>query len=219
MLTNFKFKVLEKLLDLRESTSAKETIRKHWHQTAVFTDSPLMRRKKEVPKSKLLPGELSAVTFHVGCYKVRSAVRVYNVDEPGYSPHTETPASREDVEMIRKETEDGERLGIGFQSWRDRLRITNEISAKHSSDHNGEYTYLCRAAEARNYSWCERITAICSAKKNALTPDSKADLFVCNAYMGDSHGAESWYKLNPSGKIECLYLHDYNQEQDKERFH
>ena len=218
MLTNFKFKVLEKLFDLKESSSAKETIRKHWHQTAVFTDSPLMRRKKAVPKSKLLPGELSAETFHVGCYKVRSAVRVYNVDELGYCPENETPASLEDVEMIRRETDDGKMLGFGFQDWRDRLHVTHEISAKHSNNRSGEYTYLCRATEARNYYWCERITAICAAKKNALTPDNKAELFVCNTFIGDSHGAESWYKLSPSGKVERLYLHDYDADQDNARF-
>lgn len=193
-----------------------ETIRKYWSSLAVLTAYTKQNAVKEVPMHQLLPGELSAVIFKVGCYTVRSAQRVYNVYEPGYSPEMETPASAEDVKLVRKDTQNG--MGFGWFSWSNRLRVTHEISARHKSDLSGKFTYICRAAESRNHMWYETIEEICSAKKNLLDSDSKASLFIHHRYCGDSFGATTWYKLDPDGKIETLYLHDLNENQDDARF-
>ena len=66
-------------------------LNKHWSRAAIVTnfkvkEFPIGYTGKEVPKSELLKGELSAVTFEVGCYIVRFAKRVYNVHEYGYTP-------------------------------------------------------------------------------------------------------------------------------------
>ena len=102
--------------------------------------------------------------------------------------------------------------------WRDKLRVTHEISAKHNSWKSEEFIYICRAAEARNASWYENITHVCVAKKHALLSDKKANLFVCNSWTGSSFGSETWYKLSPKGEIKTLNLHDMNTEQDNMKF-
>ena len=66
-------------------------IQEHWRQTVVFTDALHIEPwewgeiGKKVLEGELLPGELSAVTFSVGCYTVRSAQRVYRVYGPIYA--------------------------------------------------------------------------------------------------------------------------------------
>jgi len=211
-------RLMYKLLDAKNVAFAQKTIRKHWSPTAVFLGAHHSEHGTPVPTSKLLPGELSAVTFRVGCYIVRSARRVYNIHEPGYSPDLETPASIEDVELVRKDTCGGNLVGMGFCSWRDRLRITHEISARHKFWEEDDFTYICRAAEARNASWYENISGICVAKKNILVPDSRASLFVCNSWTGSSFGSETWYKLSSYGKIKELHLHDLASGNDEKRF-
>ena len=183
MLSDIKFKLLFRLMDMNASPDTKRTIRQHWSQTAVFTGSkhPKFSSGKELPVSKLLPGELSASTFHIGCYTVRSSVRLYKVSEPGYSPDNEIPASPEDVERVRKDTNGEASLAFGFYSWHNDLRITHEISARHSSWEKDEFIYICRATQARNFSWSESISSICSAKKDIFVPDHKASLFICNS--------------------------------------
>lgn len=186
----------------------------------MFTGSkhPQFNSGKQVPESKLLLGELSATTFHVGCYTVRSSVRIYKVSEPSYIPDDEVPATQEEVERVRKDTNGGETLLLGFHSWWNDLRVTHEISARHSSWGKDEFTYICRAAQARNLSWSESISSICAAKEHPLLPDNRASLFVCNSYMGSSFGAETWYQLPPSGRIKQMHLHDLAENNDEARF-
>lgn len=51
---------------------------------AVFTDTwDFGVYDAKVPENGLLPGELSAVTFRVGCYIVRSALRAYRCHKVG----------------------------------------------------------------------------------------------------------------------------------------
>ena len=200
---------------------AKLTIRKHWKSSALFTGSLCPGQGQKVAEADLLPGELSAEIFRVGCYTVRSAQRIYQVCEPGYSPEQEIPASPEDMELVRKEDP---RLkftvstGIGFQSWRNRLRVTHEISARHQDNPSGAFTMICRAAESRNSTWSEHIGPICAAKEHIAVPDKRASLFVCSTYVGDSFSVDTWYKLDPAGEITTLSLHPYDSDIDKARF-
>lgn len=212
---------------MRSKLEAELTIRKHWKLSAAFTGSLHPGRGKKLTETELLPGELSAELFQVGCYTVRSAKRVYQVCEPGYSPEEERPASPEDVALVRKDMPPeiaDPRLSfimahsVCFQSWRDRLRVTHEISAKHQSSLDGSFTVICRAAESRSYTWSETIGMICVAKEHIAIPNGHASLFVCNTYMGDSFTADTWYKLDPTGKITTLSLHPYNSDIDKARF-
>lgn len=63
-------------------TESKGLIRKHWSSSVVFTDAwhPGIN-DQEYAEAELLPGELSAAVFTVGCYIVRTAKRVYRIPE------------------------------------------------------------------------------------------------------------------------------------------
>lgn len=204
------------------------TIRNHWSKAVVFTGSWEGKEGKEVPAERLLPSELSAVLFQVGCYTVRSAQRVYQICEPGYSPERETPASSEEVELVQKDiAHNANRLGLtvyggyGWSPWQNRLRVTHEISARHQDSPDSLFTVICRAAQSRDggISWSERITAVLTAKKHLAVPGKSASLFVCNRYVGSSFSSDTWYKLDPDGKTETLSLHPFNSDADKARFH
>ena len=190
-------------------------IRKHWGQNTVFTDAWNTDRFaeyeqvqgaefRELTEEELLPGELSAVTFRVGCYIVRKALRVYNIHGPVYSPKLETPAKETDVALVRKDlnldTGRIARLGL-YPSWKDRLRVTREISARHCDSPSSSFTYICRAAEARDLRWCEIIGPIYTAKASASIPDEYASLLVCLTFVGSSHTDDTWYKFDPTGKL------------------
>ena len=206
---------------------AKLTIRKHWKSSAVFTGSLCPGQGQKVAEADLLPGELSAEVFRVGCYTVRSAQRIYQIYEPGYSPEEEVPASAEDMELVRKDIVPVNvdprlnvtmSIGVGVQSWRNRLRVTNEISARHQDNPNGAFTMIRRAAESRNSTWSEHIGPVMTAKEHIAIPDKHASLFVCNTYVGDSFSVDTWNKLDPAGEITTLSLHPYDSENDKSRF-
>lgn len=194
-------------MDVRNEDRA--MIQELWKDTVVFTDARHIQVwewgeiGEEVPGNELLPGELSAATFSVGCYTIRSAQRVYRIYEPGYSPEMETPANQEETELVRKDVRPMGMAGTGFLSsaWCDKLRVTHEISARHNDAPEGKFTYICRAAEARNARWKEHISAIYSVKESEFIPNEYASLLVCLTFAGDSHSFGTWYKLDPTGKI------------------
>lgn len=196
------------VMDVRDEDRA--TIQKHWKDTAVFTDALHIEPwewgeiGKKVPEGELLLGELSATTFSVGCYTVRSAQRVYRVYGPIYDPEKETPASWEKTELVRKDITPMGTIRPLVPAWRDELRVTHEISARHNDAPEGKFTYICRAAEASCGRWKEHISAIYFVKESKFIPDKYASLLVCLALAGDSHGFDTWYKFDPTGKITTL---------------
>lgn len=183
----------------------------YWEANAIVTDTlgwdanrfdnrEPGRDFRKLAENELLPGELSAVTVRVGCYIVRRAWRVYNVHEPGYDPELETPADEMDTALVRKNVKPDGRM-ILCPSWKDRLRVTQEISAKHCDSPNSGFIYICRAAESRNLRWSETIGLIYTAKASACIPDEYASLLVCLIFLGDSRTDGIWYRLDPTGKI------------------
>lgn len=222
---------LEMMPDIKKAEDCNEILRKHWAPAAVITDSWNPKEGKKVPESELLPGELSARTYQVGCYTVRSATRVYKINEPSYCPEREIPADQAELDLIKRDafvpkyTHDTLTEGVavastttGLPSWQDKLRITHEISAQYTTSSNGDFTYICRAAQSRNYTWSESIKDICAAKEMQTTSDKDASLFVCSSYVGDSFSSDTWYKLDPDGIITTLRLHPYDSEREKARF-
>lgn len=200
------------------------TIREHWKRTVVFTDALHIAAwewseiGKKVPEGELLSGELSVVTFSVGCYTARSAQRVYRSCGPVYIPEEETPAGWEETELVKKDMTPMGTIRPLVPVWCDELRVTHEISARHNDAPEGKFTYICRAAEASSGRWKEHISAIYSVKESKFIPDEYASLLVCLAFAGDSHGVDTWYKLDPTGKITTLRLHPYDSNADKARF-
>lgn len=211
-------------MDFYDKETVIDVLIKHWSSTAIITDicNPMQSKtytgrardkdEQELTDEVLLPGEISAVIFRVGCYTVRRASRVYRVYESGYSPELEVPANREEVESVKNE------LAASTLALGDKLRITCEISAKHNSNPKGTLSYVCRAAHAKDYCWTEHIDAICTVKEHKQIPDDYASLLVCNTYVGTSFSVETWYKLEPTGRITTLRRHPFDPKEADTRF-
>ncbi len=189
----------------------KSEIREHWEQNAVFTDAwntdcfDNMEQEqgaefRELSEDELLPGELSAATFRVGCYIVRRALRVYNIHDVFYNPESETPADEADVALVRKDVDRNGNTVVCLPSWRERLRVTHEISARHCDSPSSSFTYICRAAEARTNRWREIIGPVYTVKASASIPDEYASLLVCLGFMGEFRTYHTWYRHDPTGK-------------------
>ena len=197
--------------------------RRECSSEAVFIDAwcPGADENK-VTEEDLLPGEIEAVTFQVGCYTVRSALRVYTIQDPDwYLAEVGEPAEKEEVEIVRKDLLLGERDGrvtvakgnifaswgniyayTGFiPSWRDKLRITHEISAKRNSKRDKPFTYICRAADPINGKWFEYIGDIYAVKEMDIVPDESASLLIYFVFSSDFYGVDTWYRFDPDGGI------------------
>jgi hypothetical protein len=186
-------------------STLREHLGKHIVSTGLWGNAT---ENHKLEDGELLPGELSAVVFTLGCYTVRSATRVYKIS--GYSPKKEEPANDKDTAYV-KETQDS-----FLSPWMNKFRITHEIMAKHISDPKGAFAgnfkYITRAASARNSSWSESIGFIGAIKKCASSSDEHASLFVLNRYMGDSFSAEYWYRLAPDGVITEYQIHPFDSK-------
>ena len=178
--------------------------------------------ENKIPEGDLLPGEIEAVTFQVGCYTVRSALRIYTIqDSDWYLTDVGEPADKENVEMVREDLMvgkgDGKVTGAkssffaswgniyahaGFiPSWRDKLQITHEISAKHNSKRGKSFTYICRAAGSMNGKWFEYIGDIYVVKERDSVPDESASLLIYFVCTSGFYGVDTWYRFDPEGKI------------------
>lgn len=197
--------------------------RRHCSSEAVFIDAWCSATdESKVPEEDLFPGEIEAVTFQIGCYTVRSALRVYKVhDSDWYLSEVVEPADKEDVEKVRNDLildkGDGKVTGINgsiftswgnlhtyigaIPAWRDKLRITHEISAKHNSDCGNTFTYICRAADPINGKWFEYIGDIYAVKERDTVPDENASLLVYFVFTSDFYGVDTWYRFDSEGKI------------------
>ncbi len=174
----------------------------------------------QISDEELLPGEIKAVTFQVGCYTVRSALRVYTIQDPDwYFAKVGKPADKEEIEMVRKDLALGkedekvarEKRSIfaswGASSvfadhiplWRDKLRITHEISAKHNSNRDMPFTYICRASDPVNGKWFEYIGDIYAVKERDTVPDEKASLLIYFVFTSDFYGVDTWYQFDSDG--------------------
>lgn len=172
--------------------------------------APDDKQAEFVSEDKLLTGEISACIFRLGCYLVRSAQRVYRISsEEVYFPEKESPASNEETEIVRKDLASNiadanlgvTRTGIVPPSWYNKLRVTHEISAKHIDAPGETFQYICRAASARNYSWSEGIKEITCEKAEPGIPDEYASLVVCLGWTGSSYSMDTFYRLEPTGKV------------------
>lgn len=174
------------------------------NNTAIFTDAwyPGIGEQK-VPERGLLMGELSAVTFRVGCYIVRSAQRVYKIHGSGCRSEVEVPADEEEIEIVRKDMEcrNDATIDLEITSWNDKFCLTHEISAKHISVSDNTFTYICHAICARNSCWYEYIGDIYAVKEYGQVSDRDASLLVYMCYVGSPSNVDAWYKMEPSGKV------------------
>lgn len=172
----------------------------------------------DIQEEELLLGEISAFTFQVGCYTVRSAYRVYmNYEQDGH--YFERPAGKEDVEMVRKDLEWSSRLkGWFYKDRRSSLpsglritRLTYEISAIHNSSYKRVFTYICSIDAEWHISYSEYVKDICTIKENKTVSDECDSLLIYIVYTGSSFGVDTWYRLDPDGKITRFIDHPFSQ--------
>lgn len=195
------------------------TLRKHWSSSAVMTDDYTSETKEQkIAEEDLLPGELSAVTFQIGCYTVRSAQCVYKIMDSSYDPENEPPADEAELKLLRAQTAQPGMTATHLPALRSHLRMVHEISARYKDTPQDKFTFICRAAHARNYSWSESIEAVCAVKENSAVADEEASLLVLDTYIGDSFDVDTWYKLDPDGRITTLKLHPFDSDMDNARF-
>lgn len=137
--------------------------------STIFTDTwHLGVDREEVPEGDLFPGELSAVLFRIGCYSVRSAMRVYKVcDSEGQ--REKIPADPAEVEAVRKDNyyktfiepiisgdipaaAEHPAFTTVIQSpvWRYELCVVHEISAKYIKSADSGFTHICSAMQYIN---------------------------------------------------------------------
>lgn len=81
-----------------------------------------------------------------------------------------------------------------------------EISVKHcmlneQRESDAEYKNVCSATKDPYARWTEEILFICAVKKDGVTPDEEAALFVLVKYIGDSFSCNSWYKMTRDGSV------------------
>lgn len=211
------------------------SFRRHCCDSAVvFADawSP-GTEEHQVSDEELLPGEIKAVIFQIGCYMVRSALRVYTIQDPDwYLAEVGKPVDKEDIEMVRKDLALGkgdekvarEKRSIfaswGASSvfadhiplWRDKLRITHEISAKYNFNHDMPFTYICRASDPVNGRWFEYIGDIYAVKERDTVPDEKASLLIYFVFTSDFYGVDTWYQFDPDGNVRSFSHGPFNTD-------
>ena len=184
--------------------------------TSVWVD---VTEENRLEDDELLPGELSAVTFTLGCYTVRSAERVYKVpvkDEDYENPvpaddkdlafvkgsiNTSSPSSNRTTWLDKKDMPNTGFFKDPFSShspWEGKLHITHEITARHNSDPKGvfagNFKYVCRAIHQASTYGDQDIYLISTLKKDA-------SLFVLwrNSYITAIF--KKGYRLDPNGVI------------------
>jgi len=193
--------------------------------SADVCNAPSFRR---IEPGELLDGELSAVTFILGCYTVRSAQRVYKANDNNRTE--EIPADADGLNLVRGELhkeeiatarkimgdggmlarEDYTRAYIPEtfnRPWLDNFRVTQEISAKHNSDPYGTFTdgfkFVCRAGHVlNNKHWEIKIKSIGAVKKDDTLSDDYADLVVSATNMYITATSQTRYVLTPQGVLE-----------------
>lgn len=205
-------------MDLEEKDlRAEDTIRRHWKNEAVFTDAWRPdEAEQEIPENELQAGEMSAVIFKVGCYSVRSAWRICKQQDD-----LEIPADKEEVDFAKKKLKGTENTVIDvliYNELPEKLRVVHEISAKHMDNPSDSYTKVCSVTQSRSVMWCEYVGDIYTVKENEAIPDDYASLLVYTHYSGDSFSVDTWYKLEPTGKITTLRLHPFDSNMNEAQF-
>jgi hypothetical protein len=178
-------------------------LRKNYGDVIILTDRCCNPGLNPVEPFELLPGELSAVTFTVGCYTVRSAERVYKLSESRFNPEA-IPADQGEVEIVKavlSENLPAERRTHAWSTYYGKLALFNEICAKHSTASDGKYAdgfkLICRADIGGGAREEGRIECIGTIKENESVSDNSASLVV--KYSHHSDGA--WYKLDSENAI------------------
>ncbi len=186
---------------------------------------------------ELWEGELAAVTYTVGCYCVRSAIRVYREKKYHYTvdeyrkridaawdeleakengePFLAPLAESFRLHFYRRATQEElarvrDQILHGMMGVRsiDGYRTVNEVSAAYVSDGvPGDYRHICYTQFPEGGGFTDTITFIGTVKINKPISDDRADLFVGTCYTGSSYSIETWYAFSADGRISEFCIH------------
>ena len=211
-----KFTIMDVMRNIQQNklNSGLEALRTHLGDEIVFTalwkDA---EDEHEVKDYELLEGELSAVTFKVGCYMIRSSQKLYLHNKENH--YTERiPASKEEIEEYHKNCE---RLDMLYGLPTGEVRRVHEISAKYiggDTTVDSQWQFICLAAEST--AWSESIDFIGTVKKQSSVSDEQAVLFVLKEFIGSSYSVSHWHKFTSNGEVTGYTEHPYNPESFKE---
>lgn len=190
-----------------------ETLHTHLGKNIVFTGLwSGMKEERELEDNELLEGELSAVTFKIGCYIIRSAMRLYQ-DKDGIHYTERVPVTKDMLDEYKKNC-------AGMKAWFGQyngVRKVHEISATYTLSvdeiSGGEWKFICLATDSR--AWSESVDFIGTVKKDSSVEEEQAELFVLKTYTGSSYGVANWYKFTPSGELKEYQEHPYDSDSFK----
>lgn len=195
-----------------EMTDEMKILREHWSPTAVMTDY-LSTHCKYVGHS------FSGKNFVVGCYEVIVVKRIYWTEGSVYEMFPLNYGELKKYREIKKINNFGmptsfERPFRTDEEYDDverklYYRETDEIRVCHCDDRTKSYRYFCRAAKSINESWWEKFGFFCTAKPDETVPDSYASLFVRKGWGNHDRYVETWYQIEPTGRISELRLPFY----------
>lgn len=196
-----------------------ETLHRHLGEDILITG--LWKKadeETEVEEEGLLEGELSAFTFKIGNYLIRSSMRLYqDTDENTY--YQRIPATQDRLAVYAAS---GNMGGYIMLSEREGVREVHEISAKYQGtgdeDVTEDWNFVCLATEEPMGKWRESIDFIGTVKKNSSVLEKQEALFVQKNYFGDAHCSKDWYKMTSDGKVteyqECREYISYEEYVD-----
>ncbi len=189
---------------------------KRENSAPIFTDTwnPGADRE-EISEGDLFQGELSAVFFRIGCYTVRSAVRVYKVRGPE-GKRERIPANPAEIEGVRKDNyyktfiepvisgdifagAEHRALAAVIQPpvWRYELCAVHEISAKYVKSVDSGFVHICSAMQYINIREPEDMA------KESLMPEVSG----CYEYIGDIYTVKA-QELSPDESASLfIYKH------------
>ena len=170
---------------------------------------------EEVPEGEPFPGELSAVLFRIGCYTVRSAMRVYKVRDPK-GQREKIPAELAEVELVRKDSyyktfiepvisgdvpaaAEHPALAAVIQPpvWRYELCAMHEISAKYIKSADSGFVHICSALQYINTRDPEDMA------KRSLMPEVSG----CYEYIGDIYTVKAQESSPDESASLLIYKH------------
>ena len=200
--------IMRNIFKQNESEGIK-TIHRHLGESVLITG--LWEEAKEeikVEEENLLEGELSAFTFKIGNYFIRSSMRLYqDTDENAY--YKRIPATQEQIAAY------GKPRGYVMLADREGVREVHEILAKYQSVGDStteEWNFVCLATEARMCQWSESVDFISTVKRDISESDEREALFVQKTYCGDSFSVLYWYKMTSDGTVTEYWEHQLNPD-------
>lgn len=150
----------------------------------------------DLSEQDLLDGEVCAHVFEIGCYKIRSARRLYLRGVDG-----RVPAGEELVKNYKEKNFRYNLLGNevfeGFGYISDEVFSVNEISAKPINNTTDEWKTVCSVESGGG--WIETLKIIATVSENSSTDESDDSLVILKEWVGITYTSYYWHILKSDG--------------------